>query len=70
MTKLWPGSPRRKRERIQINKIRNEKGEVATDTTEIKKKKTISELDTAEETIIELFKNFIWFDYSWFAMLC
>ena len=31
---LWPGSLREKK-RTQINKIRNEKGEVETDTTEV-----------------------------------
>ena len=35
MTNLCPGSP--KRERTQINKTRNEKGEISTDTTEIQK---------------------------------
>ena len=36
MTNLWPGSPRKK-ERTQINKIRNERGEITADTAEIKK---------------------------------
>ena len=33
MTNLWPGSPRKKRE--IPNKIRNKKGEISTNTTEI-----------------------------------
>ena len=37
LTNLWPGSPRR--ERTQINKIRNEKGKISTDSAEIQKKK-------------------------------
>ena len=41
MTNLWPDSPRRGEKKTQINKIRNEKGEVTTDTTEIQK--TMSE---------------------------
>ena len=36
MTNLWPVSPRR-RENSQINKIRNERGEITTDITEIPK---------------------------------
>ena len=36
LIKLWPDSPRR--EKTQINKIRNEKGEISTDTAEIQKK--------------------------------
>ena len=35
MTNLWPDSSRKKREKNQINKIRNEKGEVTTDNVEI-----------------------------------
>ena len=35
MTNLWPGSPRG--ERTLINKIRNEKGEISTNTTETQK---------------------------------
>ena len=34
---LQPDSSRKKRERIQINKIRNKNGEVTVDTTEIQK---------------------------------
>ena len=34
MPNFWPGSPR---ERTQINKIRNEEEETATDTAEIQK---------------------------------
>ena len=37
MTNLWPDSSRKKREKNQINKIRNEKGEVTTDNAEIQK---------------------------------
>ena len=37
MTNLWPGSSGKKRERNQINKIRNEKGEVTTDNAEIQR---------------------------------
>ena len=33
-----PDSPRKKRERIQTNRIRNEKGEVTTETTEIQRR--------------------------------
>ena len=36
MTKLWPNSSRKK-EKNQINKIRNEKGEVTTDSVEIQR---------------------------------
>ena len=32
-----PDSSRKKKERFQINKIRNEKGEVTTDTAEIQR---------------------------------
>ena len=35
LIKHQPDSSRKKRERTQINKIRNEKGEVTTDTAEI-----------------------------------
>ena len=34
---LKPDSSRKKRERIQINKIRNEKGEITTDIAEIQR---------------------------------
>ena len=34
MINLYPDSPKKKRERTQINKIRDEKGEVTTDITE------------------------------------
>ena len=40
LIKLKPDSPRkkkRKRERVQINKIRKEKGEITMDTTEIQR---------------------------------
>ena len=37
MTNLWPDSSRKKREKNQINKIRNEKGEVTTDNAEIQR---------------------------------
>ena len=37
MINLQPDSSRKKRERIQINKIRNKNGEVTVDTTEIQK---------------------------------
>ena len=37
MTNLWLDSPRRGEKKTQINKIRNENGEVRTDTTEIQK---------------------------------
>ena len=37
MINLQPNSSRKKRERIQINKIRNENGEVTVDTTEIQR---------------------------------
>ena len=37
MTNHKPGSSRKKREKNQINKIRNETGEVKTDSTEIQK---------------------------------
>ena len=38
MTNFWPGSSGKKeRERNQINKIRNEKGEVTTDNAEIQR---------------------------------
>ena len=36
-TNLWPDSPRKKREKNQIKKIRNEKGEVTTDNAEIQR---------------------------------
>ena len=36
MTNLWPDSSR-KRKKNQINKIRNEKGEVTTDNVEIQR---------------------------------
>ena len=36
LTNLWPDSPRKK-ERNQINKIRNEKEEVTTDNEEIQR---------------------------------
>ena len=37
MTNLWPDSSRKKRERNQLNKIRNETGEVTTDNAEIQR---------------------------------
>ena len=37
MTNLWPDSSRKKREKNQINKIRNEKGEVTIDNGKIQK---------------------------------
>ena len=37
MTNLWVDSPRRGEKKTQINKIRNEKGEITMDTTEIQK---------------------------------
>ena len=37
MTNLWPDSSRKKREKNQINKIRNEKGEVTIDNAEIQR---------------------------------
>jgi len=38
LTNFWPGSSGKKeRERNQINKIRNEKGEVTTDNAEIQR---------------------------------
>ena len=37
MTKLWPESSRKKIEKNQINKIRNEKGEVTIDKAEIQR---------------------------------
>jgi len=37
LTNLWPDSSRKKREKNQINKIRNEKGEVTTDNAEIQR---------------------------------
>ena len=37
MTNLWPDSSRKKREKNQINKIRNKKGEVTTDNAEIQR---------------------------------
>ena len=37
MTNLWPDSSRKKRERNQLNKIRNETGEVTTDNVEIQR---------------------------------
>ena len=43
---------KKKREKTQINRIRNEKGEVTTDTAEIKKRKKI-----CEEIIAENFPN-------------
>ena len=36
LTNLWPGSPRR-RERTQIYKIRNEKGDITINSAEIQK---------------------------------
>ena len=36
LTNLWPDSPRKK-ERNQINKIRNEKEEITTDNEEIQR---------------------------------
>ena len=35
MTNLFPDSSRKKREENQINKIRNEKGQVTTDNAEV-----------------------------------
>ena len=35
LTSLWPASSREKREKNQINKIRNEKGEVTADNSEM-----------------------------------
>jgi len=35
LTNLWPDSPRKGEGKTQINKIRNEKGEITMDTTEI-----------------------------------
>ena len=40
LTNLLPDSPRKGEEKPQINKIRNEKGEVTTDITEIQKTMT------------------------------
>ena len=37
MTNLWPDSPEEERKKTQINKIRNEKGEITTDTADIQK---------------------------------
>ena len=37
MTNLWLDSTRREEKKTQINKIRNEKGEVKTDTPETQK---------------------------------
>ena len=37
MINHYPDSSRRKREKTQINRIRNEKGEITTDTTEIQR---------------------------------
>ena len=37
MTNLWLDSPRKGEKKTQVNKIRNEKGEVTMDTTEIQK---------------------------------
>ena len=37
MTSLQPDSSRKKREKNQINKIRNKKGEVTTDNAEIQR---------------------------------
>ena len=37
MINLWSDTSRKKSERTQINKIRNEKGEVTTDTVEIQR---------------------------------
>ena len=37
MSNLWLDSPRRGEKKPQINKIRDEKGEVTTDTIEIQK---------------------------------
>ena len=34
---IWPDSPRKKRQKNQISKIRNEKGEVTTDNAEIQR---------------------------------
>ena len=36
LTNLWPGSSRKK-EKTQVNKIRNERGKLATDTKEIQR---------------------------------
>ena len=37
MANLWLHSPRRREKKTQIDKIRNEKGEVTMDTTEIQR---------------------------------
>jgi len=37
LTNLYPDSSRKKKEKNQINKIRNEKGKVTTDNAEIQK---------------------------------
>ena len=37
LTNLWPDLSRKKREKNQINKIRNEKGKVTTDNAEIQR---------------------------------
>ena len=55
MINLQPDSSRKKRERIQINKIQNENGEVTVDTTEIQriidyyKRLYFNKMDNSEE---------------------
>ena len=52
MTNLWLDSPRRGEKKTQINKIRNEKGEISTDTTGIQK-----ERDDCEQLHAKKFDN-------------
>ena len=58
MTSTWPGSPRRKKERIQITKVRNKRRAITNNTP--RNKKTIreqpeqlyaSKLDNLEEMV-------------------
>lgn len=59
MTSTWPGSPRRKKERIQITKVRNKRRAITNNTP--RNKKTIreqpeqlyaSKLDNLEEMVV------------------
>ena len=80
MTSTWPGSPRRKKERIQITKVRNKRRAITNNTP--RNKKTIreqpeqlyaSKLDNLEEMVkfLEIYsppklnrEGIIWTD-SW-----
>ena len=51
------GSSRKKRERIQINTIRNERGEIATNTTEIQR--SVRNAKNYKELYAKKFENLV-----------